>query len=294
MKNKIDAVPFTPSPASRGGRWCAVLLCATTLLIFTLKPFQFINPPKSWDFDVFPRDMFQNVILFLPFGILLRRSLSLSLPALISVSFLFSLGIECLQLYTPHRFSNPYDIACNSAGGAIGAWGADLIFSRRHLERNAELATLLLLLCWVLGLGIKGEPLSLFAFFPFAVAGAVLVFHSTTTQSVKRLLVMTIWCSLLVAFLFYYLRMYATLFLPPVWAAGILFSVWPKCPRRTFVVLLSLGTLLLVFAVALRLVLSPWNWDLSLRVMEVLLLIDILQISGITHFKKSSASILNV
>jgi glycopeptide antibiotics resistance protein len=279
MKNQSPSKMSAASNSSNVAAWSTMLLCALTLLIFTLKPFQFIYPPRSWDFDFYPRDLFQNVVLFLPLGVLLRRSLSLNFKMVILLGFLFSLGIECIQLFTPHRFSNPYDIACNTGGSALGAWLADQIFCTKPNERTAEFIMTLLLLCWVIGLGINGEPISRYAVFPFSAIGAMLFYRRSAVEDMRRRLVLLTWSALSVAFFFYSISLHAVIYLTLVTTVNVLFCCLPIHPRRALVGLFSLGSALVLIALVLRLASFPWNWDTIPRFMELVLPANILNLS---------------
>jgi glycopeptide antibiotics resistance protein len=281
MKSQTFPRMSFASKPSRVTAWLTMLLCALTLLIFTLKPFQFIYPPRSWDFDFYPRDLFQNVILFLPLGVLLRRSLSLNFGMVILLGFLFSLGIECIQLFTPHRFSNPYDIACNTSGSFLGAWLADQVFRTRPKERAVEFIVTLLLLCWLIGMGIKGEPVSRYAIFPFSAVGAMVFCSGSSAAAVKRWIVLMIWSALSIAFFFYSIRLHAAIYLALVFMVNILLSHLSFHPRRTLIGLFTLGSALVLIALVLRLASFPWNWDAIPRFMELVLLASILHQSRV-------------
>lgn len=272
MKRKTVSKMSCASNRSSIAPWMTLLLCALTMLIFTFKPFQFVTASRSWDFDFYPRDLLQNVIMFLPLGVLLRRSLALNFGMVILLGFLFSTGIECLQLFTPHRYSNPYDIACNTSGSVVGAWMADRVFGARPKERLVQFMVTLLLLCWVIGLGIKGEPVSRYAIYPFSAVGALLFYKNRSTAALKRWIVLAMWSALSIAFFFYSIRLHAVNTLALVLMVNVLLCCAPLDSRRLLDGLFSLGSAVVLIAVVLRLLLSPWNWDLSLRAMELLLL----------------------
>ena len=92
-------------------------------------------PFYSW--PVTPRDILQNVILFLPAGCFARvafgerartRALLLSLP----VAFVG----EWTQLYSHTRFPSATDLVCNLMGTVAGVWLADVYVKRRAWRRT--------------------------------------------------------------------------------------------------------------------------------------------------------------
>lgn len=76
------------------------------------------------------RDLSLNVILFIPLGLLGRRSLRrvgvAPLPALLAIvggSVALSLTMETLQHYIPGRYSSLVDVMMNGGGATIGVAG---------------------------------------------------------------------------------------------------------------------------------------------------------------------------
>lgn len=73
------------------------------------------------------RDLSLNVVLFIPLGVLCRRSLrragAAPLPALLATvggSMALSLSMETLQHFIPGRYSSLVDVLMNSGGAVIG------------------------------------------------------------------------------------------------------------------------------------------------------------------------------
>lgn len=76
------------------------------------------------------RDLSLNIVLFVPLGVLGRRSLRHagvgSLPTLLAVvggSVALSLTMETLQHYIPGRYSSIVDVMMNGGGATIGVAG---------------------------------------------------------------------------------------------------------------------------------------------------------------------------
>lgn len=86
----------------------------------TLFPFELDRcGPQGWAVDIVPLDVVQNVLLFVPLGLALRRR---SIGWAIGVVAALSLGVETLQVWLP-RNPNLTDVVSNTAGGVLG-WTA--------------------------------------------------------------------------------------------------------------------------------------------------------------------------
>lgn len=133
------AHPTPPPPAAaRLGALLLAYLAATTLLV-TLSPFDF---RLGLPFEPYLRpdtgDFFANIALFLPLGFLYRlarpdRGWRGGADVLLAGA-LFSLGIEVVQLFEPHRYSSPYDVLANAAGAWLGARLYDGAAARLRLD----------------------------------------------------------------------------------------------------------------------------------------------------------------
>ena len=113
----------------------------TTISIATISPFNFTIPPgfsgeyvlREFEFGSSLKDYWQNILLFVPFGISLGftssrpRLTTGSILAFISIASILSVTIETTQLFLPTRVSNLSDIVCNSLGVFFGA----LVYDRR-------------------------------------------------------------------------------------------------------------------------------------------------------------------
>lgn len=125
-----------------------LLVSAILAIVATLTPFDFVVPQNIGSptqiFEQFRhsstvKDYWQNILLFLPFGISLAAVLSSTklnytsiLIVSIVASFCLSLLVETLQFFLPIRVSNFSDVATNTIGGLLGTslyWWRDLIVS---------------------------------------------------------------------------------------------------------------------------------------------------------------------
>lgn len=110
-----------------------------------ISPFTFLDAgwPRWWT----GFDLGVNVAAYVPLGYLLTLSLARQpgrwLPALAGALFaaLLSFSLESIQSWLPSRVSSNLDLACNSAGGALGALlayvgGARALVALGRLERQ--------------------------------------------------------------------------------------------------------------------------------------------------------------
>jgi len=129
---------------SRSGatRRAAIFLALYTLGIFylSLYPFHFAPRPGFplflWSALDARRQIFDflvNVLFYIPLGGALLAALGgrlRALPAAIFVGAAISVIIESIQYWTPGRYTTLNDLAANTAGTAIGACAAALLYRR--------------------------------------------------------------------------------------------------------------------------------------------------------------------
>ncbi len=93
-----------------------------------------------------PRDMLNNLLLFVPVGaalwassaLIVRRGFALPLAALSCA--ILSLAIEWAQVFVPGRFPGVSDVCMNSIGGLAGALGALIAVAAARLLTRAMIA----------------------------------------------------------------------------------------------------------------------------------------------------------
>ena len=85
-------------------------------------PFSYHDPRCPW--TGFFRDKLFNVVMFLPFGVLLGMIVQSGATLLkaILLATLFSLVIEALQYFLPQRHPMASDVLMNTCGAFLGAW----------------------------------------------------------------------------------------------------------------------------------------------------------------------------
>lgn len=195
----------SPLIERRALRWLFALVCLF-ILYGTFIPFRFSDDPQfiesQWRGFLTPPfrngrktfsllDVLANFLLFVPFGLLLvgggfRRLSSTSfLPALFwagSCGFVFSLGIEFGQVYSPGRTPSLLDAVTNGVGAAVGgSFGFVLFRGLRGDFGKAMLFVLCARPAWVLLALLLIVPVA-DAFYPFHLTLDV----STGWSNLKR------------------------------------------------------------------------------------------------------------
>jgi glycopeptide antibiotics resistance protein len=126
----------------------AGLICYTALLYYgTLRPFNFSVDAREhagtyqepeWlpftrvcplhGYEIQPQDKAINVVMFIPFGIMLGLSLPAAMPVrrrlwwAAGASCALSLSIETAQYFLPSRLPSASDVLLNTVSGVIGIW----------------------------------------------------------------------------------------------------------------------------------------------------------------------------
>ncbi|MCU0625815.1 MAG: VanZ family protein [Gemmatimonadaceae bacterium] len=168
-------VSIPSAECDAGARLSVAVLGYLLALIGTLAlmPFEF-RIPASYDlaWDATWRDAALAAALFLPVGFLARRAtrprhdrFALSAMSLATVA---SVGIETLQLYTPHAHVSPWDVLAHVGGAACGVALFETVARRSSDEVTSDvlllqlplmgLLYLLVPLLWVSSLAAQGEP----------------------------------------------------------------------------------------------------------------------------------------
>lgn len=119
----------------RNWRNWLLLASLSCIAVATLNPFRFELPlgfssqfiVENFNFGSSLKDYWQNILLFIPWGIGLgaiatqrKHSLGFCLLLCFLISGIVSSLVELSQLFLPTRISNLTDIICNSLGGSIG------------------------------------------------------------------------------------------------------------------------------------------------------------------------------
>lgn len=121
----------------RPGVFLFTALIVAGVLVCTLWPMPYHRRPPTASFiDGYryfnwrlsnPRDMLNNLLLFVPVGAALWASAALvvrrglALPIAATLGALLSVAIEWTQVFVPGRFPGASDVCMNSIGGLAGA-----------------------------------------------------------------------------------------------------------------------------------------------------------------------------
>ncbi len=125
-----------------------------TIGLLTLSPFDFqaFMPSEFWVVRASVADVSRNILLFLPFGMMLWHTFKRSHKWVLLCGFGLSLSIECAQLLIVLRTSNVIDLMTNSAGAGLGSVLYARLFSQVDTGRGSmglALALMLVPLCWL-------------------------------------------------------------------------------------------------------------------------------------------------
>ena len=176
-------------------QWRNLLLLSPVILIAyaTLYPYEFSFPSQfSWSgvdeifrflqapWSTFPSDVFNNSLLFAPFGFVLadwlkRKAIRIPLAILIIglLSASLSFTVETLQTFLPSRSSSLSDIVLNTSGALLG-------FACFHLMGEKLLFLASKFLTWVRSrLSVKHLTAAFISYFSLMVLLSLLLLNST-------------------------------------------------------------------------------------------------------------------
>ncbi len=146
------------SSRSHINRWPALYALAyfiTAVLLATLAPFDFhwlaAGSSPAWLVD--RADVLQNILLFVPIGLVLSQIRRPSLWYTVALGFLLSSSVEFAQLSLVGRSSNYVDIITNTTG-AFAGWVFGAMLRRVGVLNPVALiySLMVLPLCWVIAL----------------------------------------------------------------------------------------------------------------------------------------------
>jgi hypothetical protein len=183
---------MSPRPLPWNG--IAIGYFCLVIALVTLNPFRFqaYDPSQFWLWNFRPSDVLQNILLFIPLGILLRHGFQLPHRACLVIGLLLSGAVESAQLLIAERTSNLLDLISNSAGAYLGS----RLWDGLHLQHGSEsslrgdscgswrshrpipqlpLAMMILPLCWIRAIVAEGQPNSEWLILPNAIAGLALL-----------------------------------------------------------------------------------------------------------------------
>ncbi|MEL6552331.1 MAG: VanZ family protein [Cyanobacteria bacterium J06621_11] len=171
------------------------VLCylAATILLLTISPFSFqaYVPSEFWVIRASIEDVSRNVLLFMPFGMMLRHAFRWAYGRVLLGGFLLSLSIECTQLFIVVRTSNFADLFSNSSGALLGAVMYQQLYSRHRLKQTGAqkisfrsvsfrsiefpIALMFIPMCWINAMRSIADPAAVWLAIPNAIAGIFLI-----------------------------------------------------------------------------------------------------------------------
>lgn len=184
---------MSPRPLPWNG--IAIGYFCLVIALLTLNPFRFqaYDPSQFWQWNIRPSDVLQNILLFIPLGILLRHGIQLPHRICLILGLLLSGAVESAQLLIAERTSNVLDLISNAAGAYLGSRFVVSLGLESHREARVQgddsgggwrrhratpqlpLALMLLPLCWIRAIVAEGQPNSEWLILPNAIAGLALL-----------------------------------------------------------------------------------------------------------------------
>jgi len=132
-------MPVSPQPAALVLPKLLLLSWVIVIVLGTTLPWHTIHPPLQWwriDWSPFPSgalgsrvlfDVAVNVVLYLPFGYLVRQWVEQKSGRIMFVYVIgMGAGLSCctefIQIFNPVRFPAMADVIINVTGALLGAW----------------------------------------------------------------------------------------------------------------------------------------------------------------------------
>jgi len=287
--------PSMKTEQVKTGHLVALAYCSSVALLLTLNPFRFAQTPNldTWGWRYSPTDFGQNILLFLPLGIVLfpvvrhcfRRSILCALIVALAFGSCLSMAIEFTQLSIEVRGGNGFDVLANGLGALLGAWMRGTL-DRYHKfsaprSLSFSLAWMIAPLCWVSAMRSAVDPLAACGIFPSAIA-AMVVLRSCIEEQRLRTILSGIWLALALAPL---LQIHPAIGAAIFIAAPI--TVWNIEPSIDDKLLVGACLLVgLLFASGLNGVVLlqnfelAWNIPFHLRWIELILILALIFISN--------------
>ncbi len=193
------------------GRWpgfYALSYFIVAVLLATLAPFDFhwlsAGTWPAWRANA--SDILQNVLLFLPLGLILAQMRGTTLMQAMLLGFMLSASVEFAQLSLIGRSSNFVDVVTNT-NGALAGWVYGKLLGRNGVVDGAELVLSLMMLplCWVIAMRTDREEFISVLIIPAALA-ALAAFKNALAPSFMRQLHVLAWLGMALLPLLYMSR----------------------------------------------------------------------------------------
>ena len=160
------------------------------VFIITSVPFDFQVSDHikiSWHIEC--SDTITNIFLFIPLGFLFRLTHRSKPPPYALPTFFFglllSVTVETMQIFSPSRYSNPFDVLTNGFGAWLGAIGFNILSKKLRLREDSKifdlelpllgLVYLLMPLLWLNGLAQGNDPARLLLTLLLGISGAFIL-----------------------------------------------------------------------------------------------------------------------
>ena len=148
------------------------------ILLLTFNPFDFepFQPSEAWVIRGSLEDVARNVLLFVPFGIVVRHRYRCPHWVTLLCGLGLSLFVETIQLFIVIRTSNLVDLLSNSSGALLGSFIHQRLFSKSPPSTNElPIAMMFVPLCWMSALRAFWTPSAAWCVLPSAIALILLI-----------------------------------------------------------------------------------------------------------------------
>ncbi len=205
-KNRLLLLPISFMKKSQQAENILALCYIVSIIgLLTLSPFNFqaFFPSESWVTRASVEDVSRNILLFLPFGILLRHALRKPHWVALLWGLLLSLSVECTQLFIILRTSNFIDLASNSTGALLGSVLYSRLYSRylplvdaHGQSANFAIALMLAPLCWLNAFRSITDPAAAWLSGINAIAGIILLQSSLFASKKLKYKLAAVWAAI--------------------------------------------------------------------------------------------------
>jgi len=176
------------------GNGFVLFYVALSIALLTLNPFDLeaFKASEAWVWRFSVEDFSRNILLFFPFGLMLRHSYRWPHITALFLGLLLSGCVEIGQLFMVERTSNFVDLISNSSGALLGSIVYQRIFRSSVYSFTVPFLFVLVPLCWDIALVSSFRPNFVWAIVPCVVAGLA-VFRLIALPSLRRRIALAIW-----------------------------------------------------------------------------------------------------
>lgn len=179
---------------SQIGNGFVLFYMALSIVLLTLNPFAFeaFKASEFWVWRFSLEDFSRNILLFFPFGLLLRHSYRGPHKTAFLIGLLLSICVEVGQLFIVERTSNVVDLISNASGALLGSILYHGLFQSSAYALTLPLLFMLVPLCWTIAIISSFRTSFVWTLVPCIVAGLTL-FRFMPLPSLRKRIALSIW-----------------------------------------------------------------------------------------------------